>query len=272
MNLAFLIKRTTAALATETDPKRRTLLATNLATYQAAAEAYKKEKHTIEKHETEEGEEEEESEEESESEEEGEEESAESEEGEEESSAKGNETDRKEKKAAKKSEDEEPEDDGDDAASAILHLAEKATGRRGRSAVGALAAILAEGKRTAESVAKIQKERTAERKSMIIAQALGARRITKHEAKTLQGKKMSFVKPYLEMRPNAIVNTDEEELHSPAGEDGKPTGAGLTAEVMREIEKAVASAPEGIDRDKLRQSMVEANRQRMNGANSVGRF
>src|SRR5262249_51911609 len=135
-----LVKKTRAALAAETDPKKRKAIAARLSKYEAAVEAYKKEKHVKETHETEEGEEDEEDEE--------SEESAESEEDEEEEeSAKGNETDRKESD----DDEDEPDDDGDEdddeeeddeaAAAAMpakaLALIEQHTGMRGKRAIGA---------------------------------------------------------------------------------------------------------------------------------------
>lgn len=257
-----------ALIASEKDAKKKKALTASLANL----EAYKKEKHTVEKHETEEGEESEEESEESEEEsEESEEESEESEE------SKGNETDRKEKKSAKHgkkmaSEDDDGGDDGDEdedeaeAASAIASLARQATGKKGKAAIGALAAMLAQGQRAVVAVDRIEKERRTEKKASKIEAALNARRITPHEARDLRAKPYSFVQSFLEMRPKAIINIDEETIHVPDPKAEAKITDGLSAAVVKQIDEACAMAGDAKARDALRTKMVAEQHKRANGA------
>lgn len=272
--LQTLVKRTKASIESEKDPKKKKTFAASLVTYKAALEAYKKEKYTKETQEMEESSEDDEEAAESE-------ESAESEE--ESSEAKGNETDRKEKKSSKKagSDDSDDEDEGDDdeaseskkASAALATLASQVTGKSGKAAVGALAAMLAQGQRAAAMVDEITRERRAEKKAASIESALNARRITKHEAKTLKDKPLSFVSSFLEMRPKAIINVDDDTIRIPDPNAKAGDGAGLSAEVSAAVDMAVSAAPEGVDKVALRKSMFEAHEKRMAaGLNGAGRY
>jgi len=277
MNLANLVTKTKAQLAAEKDPKKRKALAASLSKYEAALEAFKKEKHTIEKHETEEGEEDDEDE-------ESEEEESEEEE---EESAKGNETDRKEDEGEGDDDDGEGDDsdeEGDDddakkskkakyAAAPLVRLAQQATGKTGRAAVGALAAKLAAGERALAMVEQISKERRAEKKANLIASALNAHKITRHEAKNLGKRPLSFVTSFLEMRPKAIIASDDDSLLIPAPGGPEGSASALPPEVAASVEQAVSCAPEGIDREKLRSEMIAAHQKRMSASlNGAGRY
>jgi ClpP class serine protease len=265
ITLAALVRQTEKALKAEKDPKERASLAASL-------EAYKKTKHTIEKHESEEGGDEDED-----AEEEG-----------------GNETDRSDKpeKDEDDSEDKDSDDDSDDdeeseeeeeesaefpakdkSAKALLALAQKTTGKRGNAAIGALAAMIANGQRAVQTVEKIQKERTAEKKTSLIDDARAKRRITRHEARELAGKPMSFVKSFLDMRPKAIIATDDDGLLIPSADPR--TGDALPADLEKSINDAMAVMGQGKTADQkaaLRANFVDAHKRKMNGATNGPRY
>jgi ClpP class serine protease len=213
LDIDALIGRTEKALVAEKDPKKLAALATNL-------EAYKKTKHSIEKHETEEGEEDDEDE------EDDEEESEES---------KGDETDR----GDDEEDDEDEEDDDEDAkkskkSKAVVKSPKPRAARPESPEASVMAAVieltghtdasqaiaalrgLAEGSRQlTQRMAKIEKDTRKANRDTAIDKALNARRITKHEARTLRTKKMAFVEQFLAMRPKAIVDTDEKDMPRP---------------------------------------------------------
>lgn len=268
MSLAMLkglVRKTKAAIESATDPKAKKRLAATLAAYTSAVEAYKKEKHTKEVHESEEGDEEDEEE------------------------AEGNETDREESDDDgdddsdddgdgdddddSNDEEESAESDGDEAEATLASVVRGATGKTGREAIGALKALFEDNKRTSAMVAKMARERRAEKKTGLIATALTARRITKHEAKTLGGKDLKFVRGFLDMRKSAIVNTDDESVAIPDPSAKVGDGTGLSAEIVQSIETAVNAAPSNLDKDKLRASMIAEHQKRISaGMNGAGRY
>jgi hypothetical protein len=176
--------------------------------------------------------------------------------------------------AEEEANDAEDEEEGDDAegeeeaAAHLLALAQKATGKKGSSAIGALAAMLAEGRRAAKQVNRIASERRSEKKALAIDSALAKRHVTRHEAKDLRGKSSRFVKDFLSMRKRPLIATDEEELRAPGH---KMVGAELPKDVQKQIEIAVAAAPEA-QRDAVRKQLVEAQRDRLASANGAGRY
>ena len=256
--LQALVKRTKASLESEKDPKKKKTITANLSTYQAALATYKKEKVTKETEESDEtpaeGDEEEKAA--------------------DEKSEDAPEKDEKKSAAAEDDDDEEEDDDeeasSEKAAAALAALASQVTGKKGAAAVGALQAMLAQGQRAAAQVDAIVKERRAEKKATVIGAALNARKITKREAETLRGKPFSFVESFLEMRPKAIVNIDDDSIRIP---DPAAKADALSADIMAQINMAVSSAPDGVDLVALRQSMVDAHQKRMiAGLNGVGRY
>lgn len=256
LTLRAEIKRATAKLEAEKDPAKKKALAATVASYQSALEAYKKEKHTVEKHETEEGDDDEDKD----------------EDGDEEESAESKSDDKAETKE-EKCEDDEDDDEAKKASAELATLAESATGKRGRAAVGALAAVIEQGKRNAAVLDEIVRERKAEKKASAIEKALNARRITKHEAKTLAGKSLAFVTSFLEMRPKAVINVDDDSIRIPDPDAKSPAGAELASEVIKQIDLAVVSAPDGVDKAILRKQMIEAHEKRMQAAsNGAGRY
>lgn len=248
--LNALVKRATAAVASEKDPKKKKALTASLASYTAALEAYKKEKHSIEKTETEEGEDDpkddDDKDEDDDSEDEKKSESAESEE-----SAEMDEE--KEKKSAK----------------ALLGAGATA------EAVSALAAIYRKANaydQTRKDVAALKANAEASAKNAMIDAALGMGgkpvRITPAEAIHLRGAKTSEVKFFLSMRKGAIINTEDGSLRVP---DASGASVGLSAEVAKQIDAAVYGAPEGVNREKLRADMLAQHEKRMTaGLNGAG--
>lgn len=177
----------------------------------------------------------------------------------------GDDSEEEDEESEEESEEEEKygEEDEKKSAKAIVALAQKATGKKGRSALGALTAILADAQRSSLRLAKIERERLTERKSALIDSAKAQRRITPHEAKVLRKKPLSFVASFLEMRPKALFATDEGDLIIPKT-DKTGNAAGLPADVTAEIEKAIASANVSPERaEKLRKEMTDAHAQRI---------
>lgn len=258
--LLALVNRTKASIASEKDPKEKVTLRASLASYEAALAAFKKEKHTKEVHESEEGED-------PEAEDEGCDQDAEAE-GSDESAEAG----------ADDSDDSDDDDKGDDAdekrASAELAtLAHTVTGKRGAAAIGALSAMIAQGQRAAAQVDQISKERRAEKKAAAIESALNSRRITRHEATTLKGKPLSFVTSFLEMRPKAIINVDDESIRIPNPNAKVGDGSNLSPEVLAQINTALSCAVDGTDKVAMRASMIAAHESRMaSAANGAGRY
>ena len=171
----------------------------------------------------------------------------------------------------------ESEEDADDdaeeeeatqrAATQLLALAQSATGKRGQRAVGALAAMIAEGQLAANRVRKISAERASEKKTLAIDSALANRRITRHEAKDLRGKSSRFVKDFLSMRKQPLVAIDEEQLIAPS----RRSGAELPGAVLAQIDEACLAVPEA-QREDVRKKMIAAQRERAASSNGAGRF
>lgn len=173
-----------------------------------------------------------------------------------------------EEEAASSAEDEEDEEE---AAAKLVELAQTTTGKKGKRALGALAAMLAEGQRAAKKVRKIENERRAEKKAHAIQSALSTRRITRHESTMLAKKSSGFVRDFLSMRKEPLVATEEETLRTPLQVlDGG--GSDLPPAVLRQIEMAVAGMDDK-EAKRLRKKMIEANREQLaKKANGAGAF
>ncbi len=275
MTLALdaLIKKTTEALATETDATRKAELTASL-------EAYKKTKHSIEKHETEEGEDDEEDE-----------------EDEDDAAAKGNETDRsddpdededdgeeddkkaaappmkkdakaKGKKSAKSEEDaSEAESEGDEA-EALVALVRRATGgKKGPAAMGALEGLLSKARQTDKLAARLdalEQRSKAEARDSVVRTALAANRITKKEAAGLFKKPIAHVEAFLEARPRGLVYSQSEDLPVPAMQN--PDGSTVLPPELDAIIKQAVAASEG----KVTREQFVKDYQAANGLNGSG--
>ena len=138
---------------------------------------------------------------------------------------------------------------------------------------GAAAALAGAAELVPDLVARVEAiEKGAgdrEKKASIDA-ALVARRITPAEAKTLAKKDATFVADFLEMRPKAIVASQDDEIEVP---DGTP-GAHLGKEAMAAIEEALAAASDQTPaalkslRESLLTAHINAATSRANGAST----
>jgi hypothetical protein len=264
LSLDALIKRTEAALASEKDTKRKAELVASL-------DAYKKTKHSIEKHETEEGEEEEEEEE-------------ESEEG-------GNETDRdddtdgdedddddkkkekksaspKKKSSAKKQEEEDEEEEESEESEALVSLVRRATGKRGAAAMGALEGLLSKA-RAADGLATrleaIERARKNEARDVVVDRALAANRVTKKEAASLKKKPLVHVNAFLEARPHGLVYTQSEDMPVPQMQNVDGKGV-LPPDLEKQLEAAMLASGGTLKREDVLEDFAKRNS--ANGARS----
>jgi ClpP class serine protease len=288
IELDALITRTTAAIASEKDP-------TKLASLAAKLDAYKKTKHSIEKHETEEGDEEEEDEESGDEtdrgddpeddedddddgdEDEDDEESAESEEEEKRASvstivraagmAKG-----KDRKAFRAAVTKAIDEYGQRASAAgkVMQAAETLTGKRGASAIVEALKGLAEGGRASKDrLAALEKESRENKRNAAVNAALADNRITKREARTLRGKKLAFVEEFLQFRTGAVVQTKDDLEREPGASPRRSPGAvvpgqggTLPADLEKIVQNAIASAKAQGLKDVTRETIIQG----MNGA------
>jgi ClpP class serine protease len=270
LSLDALIRRTEASIAAEKDPKK-------LGALVASLEAYKKTKHSIEKHETEEGEEEDEEEEEG-----------------------GNETDRTddpdkdkdddddeeedEKSAAappqkksaksksKKGEDskkgEEEAESEEDEAEALLHLVRRATGKSGAAARGALEGLLStarEAKQLASRLDALEHQRKAEARDAVVDRALAANRVTKKEAASLKKRPMAHVEAFLEARPRGLVYSQSEDLPVPQMQNADGTSV-LPPDLEKQLAAAITASEGKVTREQILGEYAKMNARRdMNG-------
>lgn len=288
VTLKTRIKATEAALAKATDPKAKKALTEALAKHKAALaaitsslDAAKKTKIKYEET-TEESEEEEE---------ESSEESAESEDDAEEE-ASGNETDRKEDDDGDDDsdgdddadEDEEEEDEEEEAAKmppmkksarAAMALLERSTGKKGRAAIGAAAAMFSVMKQTTEDVARLKSAARAKEKSDLIASA--KRYVPKAQLTWLKTQSLAVVRGFVEQATKGapIVHTEEGELLRPkAAPPG--TEESLSKDTIAMIDAAMAACPSGVKPEVFRKTLVDAHladhKKRLASANGVGRI
>lgn len=123
---------------------------------------------------------------------------------------------------------------------------------------------------TAARLDAIERSAAAAQQTAMIDDALAKRRITRHEAKTLAKKPLSFVKDFLEMRPKAIIATSDEELRVPSANPAN--GDALPPTVEAAINEAMMcfSGASKEERAEIRASMVAAQTKRLNGAAATG--
>lgn len=282
VTLKTRIRSTEAALAKETDPTRKKALTSALAQHKAALaaltasiEAAKKTKIKYEET-TEESEEEEEE--------------SSSEESEEEE-ASGNETDRKENGDDDGDGDSDGDDDADEdeeeeeeeakmppmkkSARAAMSLLEQSTGKKGRAAIGAAAAMFAVMKQTTEDVARLKSAARAKEKSDLIASA--KRYVPKAQLTWLKTQSLAVVRGFVEQATKGapIVHTEEGELLRPkAAAPG--TEESLPKDTIVMIDAAMAACPNGVKPEVFRKTLVDAHladhKKRLASANGVGRI
>jgi len=134
---------------------------------------------------------------------------------------------------AAKAAEADDEEDEDEARLRVMHPSASLSD-------GAQAAIASQNEITSAILADLKAlkaEATARTHSALIADAVATRRVTKHEATTLAKKPLAFVRDFLEMRPKAIVNVDEDALAIP---DGTPA-ADIPASVKALVEQGIVA-------------------------------
>lgn len=154
---------------------------------------------------------------------------------------------------------------------------EKAQGeeeRKARAAAtlspGAAAALVSQSSITTDALTRIQRlEKSAEFRELtaMIEEARATRRITPGEAKTLAKKPAAFVRDFLEMRPKALVATDEDALDEP-----DRTAAGDIPAFAKQIVESDIKMKglEGDAAKKYRDESYAAHRAAQAGANGAG--
>lgn len=274
VKLDALIKKTEAAIAAESDPKKRLSLLASL-------DAYKKTKKHVEHYETEEDEDPDEPDD-----DDGDDgdEDDEDDEAEEKKSAKKSEEE--EAKNAKKSEEEEAkggkgrskaseedeEEEEEEAKSKAMYRVAKRFGAANPGELGALLSKAAQYDDLAARVGKIERKQRRERVQSAIASKLAAGFVTPHEARQLRADKdLDYVEKFLAKRTSPVVASSYSGDDVPVP-DGSPN-ADMPADVLRSIDLAVASASlHGEAADKMREAMVRAHREKRAAANGVGRY
>ena len=141
---------------------------------------------------------------------------------------------------------------------------------RSRPASAAVEILSSQADTASQALARVEalEARAAERElKALIGQLQAERRVTPGEVKKWAKKDAAFWAQVAEMRPKALVNTDESVLELPDTREN----ADLSAAVMKQVELAVSSS--GLDKsgqDTLRASLIEEQRKaRSNGAGKL---
>jgi ClpP class serine protease len=279
IKLATLIQQTEAALASETDPKKRVALASKLAAFTTTAASLEaktvhkidhKETHTSDGDDDSDGGDDDDSD------------SDEDDEEDEAAEAEGNETDRSDKPENDEESDEEEDEESEEseamhdeeseeeaaAAKALRSALASVKGKDGAKARGALASVLAKAQKfdkMGARLAQLEKDTKARQKAAMIDEALAKRRITPGEAKQLRTKSMGMVKGFLGMRPKAIVHSTQEDLAVPQSGIGR--NGSLSPEALAWVEKAHLASDGKIPVEKF---IEDFKAQIKNGAGSTG--
>jgi hypothetical protein len=103
------------------------------------------------------------------------------------------------------------------------------------AALASSAGLMPEAMRRIEA---LEKDALTRQKAALVDEARAARRITPAEYKAIVGKPLSFVKDFLSMRPNAIVNVDDSALEIP---DVSMVAGDVPASVKSMVESAIQS-------------------------------
>jgi|HubBroStandDraft_1064217.scaffolds.fasta_scaffold19017_3 hypothetical protein len=128
---------------------------------------------------------------------------------------------------------EEEADDGEGGEEAAASLPGMTPG-----AVAALTSSTALMPEAMRRIEALERDAAARQKTAMIEEARAGRKITPAEYKALVGKPVSFVKDFLSMRPNAIVNVDDSALEIP---DVSMTAGDVPTSVKSMVEAAVQS-------------------------------
>lgn len=133
--------------------------------------------------------------------------------------------------AAKKCEEEDEEEEA----------SKKGEESKAALTPGAAAALASSAGQMPEMMARVaalEKDATERQRRAMVDEAKAGRKITPSEYKALIGKPISFVKDFLSMRPNAIVNVDESALEIP---DVSAVAGDVPASVKSMVESAIVS-------------------------------
>ena len=166
-------------------------------------------------------------------------------------------------KAAEEDDEEDDEEDEDSEARVRVGRAHADTLTPGAKAALESAAIEAAAQR--KRLDKLEASALAREHASLVEEARAARRITPREAKALATKPIAFVRDFLEMRPKALVNVDEDAAETP---DGTP-GADLPKAALAMIDQGIqAMGLTGAAAEKYRADSVAAHRKAstLNGA------
>jgi hypothetical protein len=123
----------------------------------------------------------------------------------------------------------------------VLALVERATGKKGRAAKGALEALIVKARQAdalTTRVESIEADARRAKKTALVDEALAQRRITKHMAKDLRGKSLRDVESFLSLMKKPLVHTSEEALSQPDGRGG----GDVPESVRAQFEAAAASS------------------------------
>lgn len=233
VGLDALIKRTQAAIAAETNPKRRAALAADLSRQMTVAA------------ECDDGDEDDE---------EGEKKSKKAaKRAEEEAAAAAPPVAAKPPYTTKKAEEEEEEEE--ESAKSALALLERTTGAKGSAAIGAAAGIFARLERVEETAETLRAEARATEKSGLIAKAV--KYVPSSQIDWLKTQSLSVVRGFVEQATKGapMVMTEEGELLVPKVST-PGTKESLPKEMREQIAIAVAACPRGVDPKKYEADLV----------------
>jgi ClpP class serine protease len=260
LKLDALIKRTEAALATEKDKTKRAAITASL-------DAFKKTKHSIEKHETEEGADVEEKDPDDEDDEDKDDDEDDDKDDKKAAAGPGPKKAASKKKADDDGDEAEAEDEGDEA-EALAATVRRATGKRGAAAQGALEALIAKAKASdtlADRLSRLEAASVAAKRDAMVDAALASHLVTRKEAVRLKSKSTAHVEAFLEARPKSLVYTTEEDMPIPAAMPGGQ--ASLPPELEKMLAQAVAASDGKITRE---QFLADFQKQQAAMANGKG--
>jgi ClpP class serine protease len=144
---------------------------------------------------------------------------------------------------------------------------EEEAGKKSEEAKAAVAADV--GSLTAEALARVERLEKAEEARAVdaaIASALTARLITPAKAKKLSKEPLAIVNKLIALEDGPLVRDAGGALQPRGATPGSP-GDGVPPDALAQIEQAVASARPGVDKDKMRAAMIDAQKKAaLNGA------
>ena len=167
--------------------------------------------------------------------------------------------------AAKAAEEDDEEEEESEESEARVRVGRTSAATLTPGAKAALDSQAVEVAAQRKRLDKLEAEATSRAHAALIEEARAARRITPREAKTLAGKSIDFVRDFLEMRPKALVNIDDDAAETP---DNTP-GADIPKAALAIVEQGItAMGLTGEAADKYREASFAAHRKasNLNGA------